>query len=243
MTIDLKSKDWTAFQKTNPRLPAIRTREFTELLIQHYLMGDYSSLKTTKPGPEYSEWLGHEIRYARKQRVYVNMWYHDLAGRPFDNKAAQVHESFVAEPFWELATILLGQSERAWNDYVSFAAQNIGGQKNCFESFDKYQKPRESYDFRFTDYQAVDPGLVLETLETAQKPSASALFLAWQILSSNEKPQSPVTKKLIARAAREADLAAVSDEAWPELIGLATETFERLDDRPDPSKLAAFMLP
>lgn len=242
LTIDLKAADWSRFQNENPALPPLRTPELAELLLQHYLTGDYSRLLAPSPSKKYSAWLDHEIRYARKQRAYVEMWYADLSGKPYRSRAAVVQDSEVYEPVWWLLETLLDRDEEPWHSHTKEIARGGAVTANTFEGFKKYRTPLLTPDFRFTDISALGSREAARRLQAAADPSGSALYLAWQILSTGLKLPAREARGQAA-AARRAQADAFTKADWKRLRALALRRLETLDFRCEPARRAVFYLP
>lgn len=237
LTVDVSQSKWKRFQKLNSKLPSMNSQDFIEVLTHHYLTGDFSILELKKPDAEYSDWLGHEIRYARKQRAYVNMWFADLEGTKFDGESAEIHDSHVWEAVSDLITMLLFEPDREWNAWSSEVATSIREDFNAFAGFDKYKHIRTDYDFRFTELNAAPIEAAIHTLETNEKIDPSTLFLVWQIFSHTEQPLSKVL------TSKSVDENQVNPVDWKAITKEALKALSTLSLNHEKSSISAFFLP
>ncbi|HEX4924266.1 MAG TPA: hypothetical protein VFV50_09270, partial [Bdellovibrionales bacterium] len=182
LTIDLNAAEWERFQKLNPRLPPLRTYELCEMLLTHYLTGEHGHFQAQRPSRRYAAWLEHEIRYARKQRAYVEMWFSDLNCAPYRKTAAVVRGSAVADAVWWLLETLLGPDDSPWAAHIAEVASSVPRTVNVFAGFKKYRLKNPEFDYRFTDIAAAGAERACRELSAAREPAASSLYLAWQIL-------------------------------------------------------------
>jgi hypothetical protein len=244
LTVDLKASDWKEFKLSNPFLPEPNSRAFCELLVHHYLTGDYKTFEPkSQMSEKYTSWIGHEIRYASKQRRYVAMWWDDLTNEPPSPLAVQIEGSAVAEPVWELTDLLLYADNQTWKNYVSDVKAALQD-PNVFCQFPKYKKPPAKLDFRFTDIEALTPKVLGEALEEAKAPSASALFLCWQLVALTEptgdEPQTLAEIRSIAQASQSNS---ITSDQWEFLRNLARTNLSKLNGDVRSEYLSTFLLP
>ncbi len=211
LAVDLDSKKWTALQKINPFLPDLKSFELCESLFELYFTGRSPIIYDQIMSKEYETWVGHEVRYASKQRRYVLQWWDDLEGNKESKKEALIAGSEAHHAVWELISIFLNSSNKDWNLFLKEVLKN----KNIFSRFKKYQTKRDDFDFRFTDVQALTRKEVLESLTKTKNPSSSSLFLFWQILSTFEtKRFDRRTLSLFAKLAKASNDNSPFKESW-----------------------------
>jgi hypothetical protein len=182
LAVDLDSKKWPTFQKVNPFLPELRSFELCQSLFELYFTGRSPIIYDQIMSKDYENWVGHEVRYASKQRRYVLQWWDDLEGNNESKKEALISGSEVHHAVWELMYIFFNAPKKDWATYLKGILQN----KNVFSKFKKYEGQKGEFDFRFTDIQALTRQEILESLNKITNPTPSGLFLFWQILSSFE---------------------------------------------------------
>ncbi|MEQ1876517.1 MAG: hypothetical protein ABL958_07715 [Bdellovibrionia bacterium] len=236
LTVDVSAESWASFQKLSPGLPELGSRALSKEVLHHYLTGDASFFKAKGSDVAFETWVGHEIRYAEKQREYVNLWYHDLAGLEAPVESAAVEDSEIFEPFWELTEILLGPADN-WKAYTSATTGAFPKHFNAFADFDKYKNRRGAYDFRLTDFAAVEPGIALKAFD--REPDSSSLFLAWQVLA-----ETPGMASVLAETAHLAKDTKLKGAAWDKLRDEAIRSLGNSSQRPTrPRGISAFFLP
>lgn len=234
LAVEFRKGDWPVFQKINPKLPHYSSWEFCKALVDHYFTGTPEIFYPVKH-KRYMEWLGHEMRYSKKQRFYVQAWLDDLVGRKPRNREVILEGSAVAGPLWELLTTLTSGDERSWEP----------SRPSClFDSYSKYKKKRDKYDFRFTDITALKRDEIADFLEQEVEPSASGLFLLWQFLSMCE-PQKveKQTREIIHDLSRASQKNTIEKSQWKKVRKHCLETLSQKDWEPDPLAISTFFLP
>ncbi|MGE3974582.1 MAG: hypothetical protein AB7F59_08665 [Bdellovibrionales bacterium] len=251
LAIDCDFDQWPALSKLNLRLPNFLSQEFCVALVQLYLEGE-SEIFLLKDGTKsqprayYENWIGHEIRYAEKQRIYVEMWLQDLLQKNSSLTTPSLHESFVAEPLWELLQILIYASKTQFKKYVDQVNDFLKKDENYFSSFKKYKKLSKEglIDYRFTDLRAVSLAQLIEQLEMAAAPRAENLFLFWQILSHFDlKQMSSKELKFVEILAASAQTKAVDKKAWKQVQKLCLHKIKELKFPSAPRLKSCFYLP
>ena len=246
LTVDFNKKDWSSFQKINPRLPHFTSFAFCKMLIDEYLSGKSQAftLKKKVIGSEkYRNWLGHEIRYSQKQRHYVQIWFEDLWDLPQSKTEAIIENSRVDEAVWELLSLLTEKNGSSWVAYVKDVKRHRFP-KNAFEDFPKYAKKRKNYDFRFTDVRSLKRSTVKALLADAQPPSSSLLFFFWQIISMVEPKELKATERQVLRhLAANVMTKHIDLELWSKAKETCSSIFSEAKWKEDPSAMATFFLP
>lgn len=193
LAVEFDKSSWSKFQSLCPQLPHYLSMDFIPLITDLYLTGH--SVLNKKPEmkhnkanknneqtrKEFDTWVGHEIRYAEKQRLYVAQWRADLENKSFNGKIPALEDSYVSEAVGELLSLILGE-KKIWSEYlerVSVVSEN----KNYFAKLSKYQNLKQR-DYRFTDYRSLETSIWQKDLEKIADPNPSQLFLFWQIASS-----------------------------------------------------------
>jgi len=243
LAVDLDAKKWCQFQKANPFLPELGTFELCSALFELYFTGRSPLIYDQIISKDYQNWVGHEMRYAAKQRRYVLQWWDDLEENKESKKEALLVGSEVHHAVWELLSIFLEATQKDWKTYLKRVPQNA----NTFSKFKKYESQNEDLDFRFTDIQALERSEILKNLNKAKNPSPSSLFLFWQIISTFE------TKRFDRRTLGSlSKLAKASNENLPlkDLWNLVETTVKNAakgphfsSGPPDKSTLSTFFLP
>jgi hypothetical protein len=252
LAVDLDSKDWRGFQELYPYLPELQTFEFSKMLVEFYLSGEglladlYSKSAAVhgKAEKRLSHWLGHEIRYADKQRSYVVAWHEDLQQAKASKKKAHVENSFVAGPLWELIGIFCGDNVQAFKSLVSECRSQFSGPQNFFSQMPKYQIENPALDFRFTDVLSLTHEQVRHHIEKARAPSSSGLFLFWQIVSMNTPAMIDETaRRAVQKLALSSQTSKVDARAWKTVRQLAIKTLDRVEWNVDAEGRGTFFLP
>jgi hypothetical protein len=179
LAVDLDFKKWRQFQKVNPFLPELGSFDLCSSLFELYFTGRSSLIEGQRGSKDYKDWVGHEERYASKQRRYVLQWWDDLEVNSDSKKEALIVGSEVHFAVWELINIFFNSGQREWSAYLKKTPQS----KNVFSEFRKYENKNLDFDFRFTDIQALKKSEILANLKKAKEPSPSSLFLLWQMIS------------------------------------------------------------
>lgn len=191
LAVDIKASKWKSFQKLNPELPPFLSEEFCALLLSLYLSGEAEELLAPKNRKDYDIWIGHELRYSEKQRFYVHSWWRDLNLEVSPRESFVLQKSEVHYAVWELLNLLLYKSDKEWKNWTNqIVSKDLP--ENLFAQLPKFKNIPSSYDFRFTDYNAVN---ISNYLENVSMPNPSDLFLFWQIISESKK-LNPAIKKL-----------------------------------------------
>jgi hypothetical protein len=224
LTVDVTAPDWKGFQQIKKDLPPMTSRKWCELLVTHYLTGEFN--KPSKiSGPyakKFNTWIGHEIRYARKQRAYVRLWLDDLNGAAALSQTVEVHGSHVDEAVWDLLQLLLYSSDRDWKAYISEVKPAVLEIKNVFDQYPKYNAARNDFDFRLTDIDSFSSQELKSFIRKFKEPSSSGLFFIWQVLQSH-----PISKfeeheiDLIRSTALASQSNSISQSDWNNLVAVA----------------------
>lgn len=194
LAVELDLRHWNRYESLNHELPDIDTEEFCSKLGRLYFEGRSDWLQSEaladqlKKDKGYQEWVGHEIRYTEKQRLYAQMWWFDLQMKAFNKKIPVIQGSAAAEAVWDLKDQLLSAGERQWKDLVSQIQKSLKEHKGnpYWERLPKYRKsPKKGWDFRFTSIQALTPSQFRVAAKESAKPSPSGLYFLWQLLSKH----------------------------------------------------------
>jgi len=184
LAIQLDQKQWREFQKSNPKLPSFGSQALGKDITQLYLTGHTQYLQlgmTTHPA--YEEWVGHELRYSEKQRLYAQMWWDDLQLEQLSYRLPEITKSYIDEAVMELTELLLFPSTQ-WESYLK--SLNFHGANNFFQEAPKYQKKGSFTDYRFTPLQALSFDQFKISYKEAleiKRPSASDLFFFYQLIT------------------------------------------------------------
>ncbi len=258
LAVDCDFSRWPNLKKLNPKLPDFLSESFCQALVDLYLSDDESiflldpkqKIKKSqmKDVAYYKNWVGHEIRYAKKQRLYVEMWLSDLLQKPKRPVASLIEESGVAAALWEALQLLVYSSDREFNRYIQRIKSMNPGPQNYFKSYPKYKSlvgaPRGPIDFRFTDLSAVSGAKIKRQLEAATKPRPENLFLLWQILSQTPpKHLSPKELKSVSKLAQSSQTQKVDLTAWKEVREICLKSFTSQTRTLNPRLKSCFFLP
>lgn len=241
LAVEFNKSDWPSFQKMCPDLPHYLSTHFISVLTDLYLTGNSSRFEARKPSPEFNTWIGHEIRYGDKQRLYVAQWRADLDNNEFDGEIPSVENSFVSEAVRDLLTLVLGEKS-AWEEYVDGIKSSVSSDTNYFEDLKKYKTLKKS-DYRFTDFRSQEKKIWKENLESVQAPNASQLFLFWQIASSIQE-WSEDQMRLFGELHKSSNTKKTNEDLWKMTQEVLIKNLERLKDLPPSGELrACFFLP
>jgi hypothetical protein len=248
---DFNYKDWPNFKKLNSSLPpspydSIMVKALTEL----YLSGNRDPFfKSIPTSTQYQKWVGHEIRYSRKQRGYVCAWFEDLTLQPFSRTQASLNRSFVFEAVEELISTLLYSTKSSWDEFLQAfeSKEKLNSKKNFFYHLPKYNKKSLKYDFRFTDVTAFTKEFIsiyLARCLDVNTPNPADLFLLWQLISlyPPEKFKSS-NLRMIIELAKSSQTQNPNKDSWKKTIQLINDIFKDLSWKTSPDSLSAFFLP
>jgi hypothetical protein len=245
LAVDLDAKDWRAFQKLNGLLPDFDSFEFTQGLVDYYLAGQWPFAQAKEsPNKKYQNWLGHELRYAEKQRYYALLWLEDLNNKKSSKKKAIIEESSVAAPLWELLTLFAYSPNPIWENYLGEISTLTCEIENYFENLPKYRKGLKHPDYRLTDFNSRPQSEALHSLNKATRPSASDLFLFWQILASFPvKVLSATDQKRISTLAKQAQTSDVEKGIWGAVREICQGLMQKAQWGGDAKLASTFFLP
>jgi len=258
LAVHLDAKTWKSFQNINPFLPDLGSFEFCKGLFDLYFTGRsqwlYSQSESKAPAKVYDTWIGHEARYASKQRYYVLLWWNDLKGKKGTDQEAIISGSEVHHAVWELLGIFLSSSKKDWEEYLNKVTCRTRP-KNVFSQIEKYKRRRRDFDFRFTDIQAFTKKEILNFVSQVKGPTSSHLFLFWQILSTLEPENfDQLTLRRVSELAGLSNSSANSlasssrplEEAWEYVRGIVLDAVRGPHFDPGPKdslSLSTFFLP
>jgi len=211
LAVDLDFKKWSQFQKVNPFLPDLGSFDLCSSLFDLYFTGRSSLIDDQVALKDYQNWVGHEVRYASKQRRYVLQWWDDLEEENDSKREAQIVGSEVHHAVWELINLFFNSTQKEWNAYLKKVPQNT----NVFFGFKKYKFKNLDFDFRFTDIQSLERNAILTSLMNARTPSPSSLFLLWQIITTFEaKRFHQRTLKAVTKLSKASNTNSPLNEIW-----------------------------
>jgi hypothetical protein len=246
LAVELSEKQWSGFQKINLLLPPLKSELFCQALADLYLVGE-SAINVQEglhnPNANYLKWLGHEVRYSSKQRVYVNLWWEDLQNSTAEMIEAQILNSGVAEGVWSLLQIFFA-AEETWQAHLGAVIENKVP-ANLFAQNPKYKIPPQKLDFRLTDINALEQNQLIEYVaRDTKKPSASSLFLFWQILSSLDLNSiKPKERKSISSLATLANRKTDMIREWSAVREIVKDGLNEVKLSGDQKVLSTFFLP
>jgi hypothetical protein len=180
LAVHLDAKKWPKLQKANLNLPQLGTFDYCQHLFELYFTGHSPLIFGRNYSEEYKAWIDHEVRYAKKQRRYVQQWWDDLQSNPDSGVEANLEGSQVVYGVWELIENFTKADKETWDSYL----KEIRESQNLFNSLKKYNGLNRERDFRFTDIRSLERSEIVDAVKRAKEPSASGLFLFWQILAT-----------------------------------------------------------
>lgn len=207
-------------------IPHYKSYEFCSDLVTLYLTGTNSWLQSSMhkhSNEDIQKWLGHEIRYSQKQRIYTQMWWEDLNLTGAQNiQEALVHDSYVAEAIFDVIELIHNGSEKEWKNFMSQIKElSHSYAQNYFSSLPKEKNfdTLKSYDFRFTQWNSLSDSM--RKHDFSLQPTASDLFLLWQLLSqfsldSYTSLEQKVIKNLHSEANHQVNK--ISNETWEQVV-------------------------
>ncbi|MCC6278341.1 MAG: hypothetical protein IT289_10555 [Oligoflexia bacterium] len=254
LAVDLNSKEWSLLQKAIPSLPDLRSYDFFRHLFQCYLSGNDNllslstfeqAIKSKKSvGDILARWVGHEIRYAQKQRDYTALWYQDLFNIKKGGMTVQIENSSVGFAVWDLMNLFCYASDSEWNLHLKSMAKFTKKIKNHFGLLRKYQRSPQQLDFRFTPVEAIHGMQLIETLKKQGTQNPSGTFLFWQILSRMDFAKfSPQDKKAIKDFSEQANAGVPKQNIWKQVQEICLKRFETRSSKPNSQGIATFFLP
>jgi hypothetical protein len=259
LAVELDAAAWEELRKSVRELPQLDSWRMCRALLAQYHTGAEPLFQDPLRGGALGErrgeataaalarWRDHEASYSDKQRAYVLLWWNDLVGasaEEWGSERAVVEGSALAEPLWHLLRLFTTEPEAAFRAHVERASRRLRGVDDHLARLPKRRGERETWDFRFTDATAVEPGDVAETLRRASAPRASELFLFWQLLAlSAPERLSPGERNAVTLLAKSAQSPKPSPEAWTMVRSLCERIVVEERWLPDPRRRAAFFLP
>ena len=250
LAVDLEADNWKDFQRRVDSLPEMESFAFCRDLASLYLTGaiPYIDKKSSRASPtdRFAVWLGHEIRYAEKQRHYVLAWREDLEGKKASRKQISLGNTFVTEPLWELLQLFHDPKEElGWNRFLNEVQKSKSSRpQNYFETLPKFRRIIKILDFRFTDFKSFSKKKIMEILDEATKPLPSNLFLFWQVLSSFSLTLfSEEERRQIQALALASQASGVTADHWESVRRVALGRVERLSWTPDDLGRGTFFMP
>ncbi len=253
LAVDFNPNDWEQFIKINPQLPQHTTFEFCDKLVNHYLTGaekvfgsQFPVGRATKNNlAKYKKWLGHEYRYAEKQRYYTNVWHEDIMGKKPSHAQAVVENSAASTSVWEVINLLTDERyAEKWKNFTAEMSAVAKKETNYFDFSPKYRRPRKSYDFRFTDIESLSQSTISDSLKEIRPPNSSDLFLFWQILATVPPTLFKAKdRKAIQKMSLEAQSATIDSKVWKHLFSLCKQVLTRLSWSQNQQGLSTFFLP
>ena len=152
LVVWLKSAQCSSPQKWVPDHPRDVATHFMSGVTDPHLTGNSSHFEARRPSPEFKTWIGHEIRYVDKQRLYVAQWRADLDNSEFDGKIPSVENSFVSEAVRDLLSLVLG-AKSAWEEYVDGIKTSVASDTNYCENLKKHKTLKKT-DYRVPDFRS-----------------------------------------------------------------------------------------
>src|SRR5262249_38355141 len=145
-----------------------------------------------------------------KQRAYVWMWWHDVAGVKASSRRAVVEDSAALEPLWRAIELFTTAPDEEFAAHVDHAAVALRERPHAFAALPKYAPRRDDprrherpVDFRFTDVLALEVDEACALVRSAERPCAEHLFLLWQVVAlAPPSSLEPAERDAVARLAR-----------------------------------------